>query len=1030
MRDRRMGLLALIVILGHLVGAATAQAQTGPAHVVKDINTARTSQSGSAPTGFLEYRGDAYFTAYTLETGRELWRSDGTEVGTVLVKDIQPGPLGSGPLGSVVAGDTLFFLADDGIHGWELWKSDGTEDGTGLVKDIRPGPDGSVPFNLSTALVEADGILFFVADDGVHGPELWTSDGTEAGTSLVKDLLPGPYGLATFQCASLGGALVFVADDGIHGTELWRSDGTESGTFLLADLQPGSASSYPRIIGRAGGLVYFTATYGPYYYQSILLKTDGSPLGTSFIKELTRLYASGGVEYAGQLYFTARNWFSQPELWRTDGSAEGTVLIRAFPVLPYGDVGGCYGFKEFQGDLYFLFQDGDSEHFELWKTQKAGAYVTHVKDLDPGGNGTWIYFVDLTVANGALIFHSYDEAHGYELWKSDGTEEGTGLLQDIRPGPTSSSPFNLAAIHGRVFFSASDGMHMSEPWTTDGTESGTAQLKDINAVTFTASSSPEPFVALGKDVFFTAQTNGTGRELWRSDGTEAGTHMVKDIRAGFSTSFPAALTVVDGTLFFTADDGVHGRELWKTDGTEEGTVLVKDIRPGPDSSGLGLLQEAYGALFFDADDGIHGHELWRSDGTEEGTVLVKDINPGPQSSFPLESPGDNPFLFFDADDGVHGYELWKSDGTEEGTVLVKDIVPGPESSYSGRAFQVNGTFLFDAVDGIHGRELWRTDGSEDGTFLAKDLFPGDFGSYPYGYTRVGNTLFFVATDDLSGQELWKSDGTEDGTVLVKNIEPGAEGSYAQKLTAVGDTLFFTAETYTDVFYSGEELWKSDGTEEGTVLVKDLTPEASSSPDDLVAVDGVLFFSAWDQNDERELWRSDGTEAGTVRTQDLAPGPFSSYPQGMTVAGSRLFFSAEDVVLGREPWAGRAAILARLPDRAMADLRGEVEGLGLPQGVEQSLIAKLRAAEAALSRRDGNPAAMRLLQAFIQQVEALSAGQITDTARANLLQFAQDIVDLLAGEVPVSPLPPEHGRPSKAGVREPGFEDTMFLNPRR
>jgi ELWxxDGT repeat protein len=236
------------------------------------------------------------------------------------------------------------------------------------------------------------------------------------------------------------------------------------------------------------------------------------------------------------------------------------------------------------------------------------------------------------------------------------------------------------------------------------------------------------------------------------------------------------------------------------------------------------------------------------------------------------------------------------------------------------------------------------------------------------------------------------------------------------LTAVGDILFFTAETYSEEYYSGVELWKSDGTEEGTVLLKDLTPEGSSYPGDLVAVDGVLFFASNDQNDDRELWRSDGTETGTFRTQDLAPGPFSSSPRGMTLAGSRLFFSADDVVLGREPWAGRAAILAHRPDRAMADLRAEVEDLGLPEGTEQSLITKLR------DRGSGprsEPWQLRSARApgFVHEVEGLSSGLITAEARASLLQFAQEILDLLAEEVPVSPLPPQERRPG--GTRRTG-----------
>jgi ELWxxDGT repeat protein len=82
----------------------------------------------------------------------------------------------------------MFFGADDGVNGHELWVTDGTVEGTRLVKDIRPGNEGS----FLSKFVEVDGLLYFGASDGDHGQELWVSDGTEEGTQMVRDINAGP----------------------------------------------------------------------------------------------------------------------------------------------------------------------------------------------------------------------------------------------------------------------------------------------------------------------------------------------------------------------------------------------------------------------------------------------------------------------------------------------------------------------------------------------------------------------------------------------------------------------------------------------------------------------------------------------------------------------------------------------------------------------------------------------------------------------------------------------------------------------
>ena len=224
--------------------------------------------------------------------------------------------------------------------------------------------------------------------------------------------------------------------------------------------------------------------------------------------------------------------------------------------------------------------------------------------------------------------------------------------------------------------------------------------------------------------------------------------------------------------------------------------------------------------------------MWKSDGTEAGTVSVLDISSDVSE---LTAVGDT--LFFSARNETSGRELWKSDGTSTGTVLIADIYPGISSDgYSG----------YGGYGGYGGNGGYSGDSVEPNSSDPSDLI------------AVGDTLFFTA-DDGSGRKLWRSDGTEAGTVLFSDIEPniheGYYGDYPSSyfLAAVDDTLYFVA----DADNSGEELWKTDGTNTGTVRVSDINPgEAGSNPSRLTVVGDTLFFSATDGSSGDELWALD------------------------------------------------------------------------------------------------------------------------------------------------------------------------------
>ncbi len=193
-------------------------------------------------------------------TGYELQGAQG------LIKSINPGPNSSIQSEFWDAGGTVYFVADDGVHGPELWKTNGASGGTSLVADINPGAGGASITAISDSI---NGKFFFAADDGVHGTELWVTDGTPSGTRMVVDLNAGPAdGMrrlgpgSEVQMVVYGNSLLFSGNNGSTGYELYQTDGTAAGTVLVADINPGPASSSPKGFQRAGSLLLFGAADG------------------------------------------------------------------------------------------------------------------------------------------------------------------------------------------------------------------------------------------------------------------------------------------------------------------------------------------------------------------------------------------------------------------------------------------------------------------------------------------------------------------------------------------------------------------------------------------------------------------------------------------------------------------------------------------------------------------------------------------------------------------------------------------------
>lgn len=435
----------------------------GP-YLVKDIMP---DEADSFPAPIIPARDMVYFFAYDAQ-GRNLWVSDGTENGTQQVKDLneftgavanpqKPTPYPTPQNGydyPEAVNNQLFFANNDGINGTELWISDGSNMNTFMVKDIYTGTFNSGPFLLTNVTDQ----LFFTANDGIHGRDLWVSDGTVTNTNMVKDIT----GIDYLDLANMNGKAYFAGSDGIHGYELWTSDGTEGGTHMVKDIRPDSASSNPNLFYATDTHVFFFAHSPGYGY---LWQSDGSMTGTIPVQD-TISGATFSVDSPGfratadeNFFFTAYNNVNQ-QLWVSDGTITGTHFVKEIrPSYYYGHSIGNH--------LFFFASDG--EHgTELWVSDGTDGGTYLIKDINPGASSSRCSistFESITDLNGSLFFTANDGNHGCELWMSDGSEDGTFMVQDLKSGSSSSNPENLAAANNTLFFTIKDEEYGAELWS-------------------------------------------------------------------------------------------------------------------------------------------------------------------------------------------------------------------------------------------------------------------------------------------------------------------------------------------------------------------------------------------------------------------------------------------------------------------------------------------------------------------------------------------------------------------------------------
>ncbi|MFY0527973.1 ELWxxDGT repeat protein [Archangium gephyra] len=747
------------------------------------------------------------------------------------MKDLTPGPADTRYSMLTPVGNTLFFITGEWAGPHTLWKSDGTEAGTLKVWEGAPaGPEAEI-----RQLIAVGSTLFMVTR--AEGKEqLWRSDGTAAGTlQLLESSWTMSEGIA------LGDRLLISAEGG-----LWRSDGTAGGTVRLSSTvysvrklravggavlilsdsdvyrtdgtpegtsRVASGTCFPDRLAEVNGRLFFTGRGSGGAREQELWTSDGTASGTLRLSGLgVRSFRpperSPLVALGGQLFFLHERQDGGLELWGSNGTLEGTR--RVYTLSEPGMSLRHLGLFSVRDRLVFDVRASDESvtRSQLWVSDGTAEGTAPLRRrATPLGSGA----APMEQVGNTLLF-SVEDAHGFELWRSEGTEASTTRARVIRPtAPTESARGYAAAPHARLgeqaFFFADDGVHGHELWKSDGTEAGTVLVKDLHAGPDSGLHEHVWLAATNGAVFFVVDDGVHGSELWKSDGTGAGTVLVKDILPGpdSSSGFEYQAAIVGEAVFFFADDGTHGLELWKSDGTEAGTVLVKDIHAGP-QPGMGVpsVTAVGGAVFFFADDGVHGVELWKSDGTEAGTVLVADLTPGAPGSMVEYLPAAaNGALYFTTRDDTGGSVVWKSDGTGAGTRALRTLQAGAPGDGLPNAFSftaLGNQVFFLGHEAGHGYELWKTDGTPEGTVRVGELRPGPASGVPstvgpgqlLALEDVGLLLFF-GTDGVHGLEPWVTDGTAEGTSLLGDLAPGPDSSVFGFPRRFGDRVVFLAD---------------------------------------------------------------------------------------------------------------------------------------------------------------------------------------------------------------------------------------------
>ena len=630
--------------------------------------------------------------------------------------------------------------------------------------------------------VEVGDVTFFVAESDL-GTELWKTDGTELGTSIVVDLEPGSASSFPHTLIPLEQRLLFHV-----GQRVWSTDGTEAGTVKLDAVRP------------------ILAANASYAFDGMRI-TNGTPEGT-----LQALDSSGSPLVPGsnpEMIAKVDSFYMQTDqdLFRVDHNATATKLqvgnesnrlLRPHEGTRLLDAHDGPLVVSLTGHQLGLYKLDEGE--PLIEVPGQTLDVAFAPNRIVTSNGV---LPTAVVANNITFFETFESAT-ITLWRTDGTVDGTYSIanfheQGEEPNAPTSSILRTAIVaedSKKIWFLAYDEEGDAELWSSDGSQPGTTKLDAL--LPGSTLSVLSNLHLQGETLWFVADGDGDdtgagGRQLWMSDGSSAGTRPVTNFTGPTHDTEPILLGVNDQTVFFRgrSEDGI---ELWKFE--NDALQQVRDILPGSRGSLPANFFEAKNGLHFFSAAGVTGIELWRTDGTEDGTQLVKDIHTSLRTGHAAPNNfvafGDR--LYFAADDGLNGSELWSYDGSS--VEIVADVNPGELGSFP-KNLTASKDSLFFTANRAEGNAVWRLD-----TAGAVTQIEGTLGTNPEELAIVDDSLFFTGiTKTFSLRQssepfqrgVWSVEGNEARIHFVPNDPdeaPRSSTGTVEQLHAFNNQLYF------------------------------------------------------------------------------------------------------------------------------------------------------------------------------------------------------------------------------------------------